>query len=337
MNNFLTISCASYYGSGSSAIIDYLSEFKDVKSLTNYEFRFAHDPDGLSELEYNLVENFNRHNSGHAIKRYKKIVDYYSNHLGVKRYEPFFNGKWKQYSYEYIEKLIDFSFPGCWQYDFFDKGPIYEFLAKLPNRLLQRTIWRNKPDKNFFFGKNITYASHPTEEYFLKCTKEYTSNLLKEANTTNNKILLVDQIVPSSNIDRHIRYFDNMKVFVVDRDPRDVYLLSKYEWKDEVVPKDIDLFCKWYKYTRSTQKNENWDEKKLLLQFEDMVYKYDETSKKINDWVGLNAEEHIRIKEIFNPQISIKNTQYWVSHPNCKEEALYIANKLGDYLYNFDY
>ena len=67
------ITCASYYGTGSSAISDYISEFKGVKSLTDYEFRFAHDPDGLSELEYNLVENFNRHNSGHALKRYKKL------------------------------------------------------------------------------------------------------------------------------------------------------------------------------------------------------------------------------------------------------------------------
>ena len=54
---------ASYYGSGSSAITDFISEFEGVKSLTDYEFRFAHDPDGLSELEYNLVENFNRHNA----------------------------------------------------------------------------------------------------------------------------------------------------------------------------------------------------------------------------------------------------------------------------------
>ena len=75
-----TITVCSYYGTGSSAITDLISEFDNVTSLTNFEFRFAHDPDGLSELEYNLVENFNRHNSGHALKRYKKFVDYYSSH-----------------------------------------------------------------------------------------------------------------------------------------------------------------------------------------------------------------------------------------------------------------
>ena len=39
------ISCASYYGSGSSAIIDLIGEYKHVKSLTNYEFRFIQDID----------------------------------------------------------------------------------------------------------------------------------------------------------------------------------------------------------------------------------------------------------------------------------------------------
>ena len=337
INKFVTISCASYFGSGSSAVTDYLSEFKDVKSLTNYEFRFAHDPDGLSELEYNLVENFNRHNSGHALKRYKKLVDYYGNHLLVKRYEPFFNNKWKSLSYEYIDSLVDFSFAGRWQYDFYDRGPFYEFWAKFVDRVLHKTIWKNEPDKNCFFGKSITYASHPTEKKFIECTQEYTSKLLNEANKERSKFLMVDQIVPSSNIDRHLRYFENLKVVVVDRDPRDIYLLSKYVWKDEVVPKDIDLFCQWYEYTRSTQENENWDnENKLLVQFEDLVYKYDETTEKIRKWVGLDEINHINKKEIFNPEVSKKNTRYWISHSECIDEAKYIEDKLSKWIYHYE-
>ena len=65
VNKMRFISCASYYGSGSSAITDFVSEFDSVYSFTDEEFRFVQDPDGISDLEYNLVENFNRHNSGH--------------------------------------------------------------------------------------------------------------------------------------------------------------------------------------------------------------------------------------------------------------------------------
>ena len=72
------ISCASYYGTGSSAITDLISEYGSVFSFTDEEIRFLHDPDGIDDLYYHIVENPNRHNSGHAIKRFKRLVDFYS-------------------------------------------------------------------------------------------------------------------------------------------------------------------------------------------------------------------------------------------------------------------
>lgn len=328
------LTVASYYGTGSSAITDLISEYEPVKSMTNYEFRFAQDPDGLSELEYNLVDNFNRHNSGHALKRYRNLVDYYGNHFMVKRYEPFFNNKWKEISYKYIDSLTDFSFPGIWQYDFYDKGPWYEFWHKFPERVLKRTIWRNKPDRHLLLGKQITLASHPSEAKFIQCTKEYTDSLMVEANGENKPYVLFDQLLPSTNIQHHMRYFNNIRVFVVDRDPRDLYLLAKYEWNDRVVPRDIDIFCKWFMYIRSMRGTEIWDTDKIMfIQFEDLVYKYDETVKKIENWTGLKKEEHTDSKKYFDPAISIKNTRYWEQHPQYVEEANMIAERLPEYLY----
>ena len=327
------ITCASYYGSGSSAITDLISEYADVKSLTNYEFRFAQDPDGISELEYNLVENFNRHNSGHALKRYRKLVDYYGNHFLVKRYEPFFGNRWKELSYKYIESLVDFKFSGIWQYDYYDKGAFYEFMYKLPDRILSRTIWRHKPDKHFLLGDKITYASHPSEEKFLECTRAYTDSLMEAANPEGMSYMLVDQLLPSSNIARHLRYFNDIKVFVVERDPRDIYLLAKYEWNDTTVPRDIDLFCKWYKYTRSTQNSEFTDDRIMKVQFEDLIYRYEETRDKIINFVGLDESMHVKPFEYLKPEESIKNTRYWESHLEFKDEADKIAMELPESLY----
>lgn len=330
------LSCASYYGSGSSAITDLLSECDCCASLTNYEFRFVQDPDGISELEYNLIDNFNRLNSGHAIKRYKKLVDYYGNHLFVKRYEPFFNNKWKEISYDYIDSLVSFKYKGIWQYDFYDKGRVYEFIAKLPDRVLNRTIWKNKPDKHCFFGNNEMYCSYMSENDFLQKTIHYTDMLFNEANRTNKDYLIVDQLVPSTNLKRHLRYFSDINVFIVDRDPRDIYLLAKYEWHDEIVPKDIDLFCKWYKYSRSTKDIEAKENQVMCIQFEDMIYDYDRTVKRIFDWIGIDESSHKLKRKIFNPDLSKKNTQYWKSHPECIEEADQIAEKLPNYLYDYE-
>lgn len=330
------LTCVSYFGSGSSAVTDLISEYSDVKSLTDYEFRFIHDPDGISELEYNLVENFNRHNSGHALKRYKKIVDYHSAHFFTKRYEPFFDNKWKKISYEYIDSLTDFNFKGFWDFDFYDRGGKYEFWHKFPLRVLRKTVWRKHPDNELnLLPKEITMASHPTEEKFLKCTREYTDKLMRAANKENMPILMVDQILPSSNLKRHVRYFNNIQAIIVDRDPRDVFLIAKYEWKSLIVPHDVETFCKWFAYTHSTQSEEIKNDNVLLIHFEDLIYKYEETRDKIIKWVGLSEDKHINPRKYFNPDISIKNTRRWEQHPEYAEEAAYIAEKLPQYIYKY--
>lgn len=332
------ISCASYYGTGSSAVTDFLSEFDNIYSLTNYEFRFTHDPDGISDLEYNLVENHNRHNSGHALKRYKRLVDYFGNHLLVKRYEPFFNNKWKVLSYQYIDKLTDFKYKGIWQYDFLDRGGLFEFWAKLPDRILHKTLWRNQPDKFFNpLPNEITYCSRPTEDEFLKYTREYTDALMKEANRDNLPYIMVDQIVASSNVMRYLRYFSNIKVFIVDRDPRDLYLLSKYIWKDGIVPKETpEIFCKWFEYTHSHRKYDKWDDRVLLIQFEDLIYKYNETTQKIIDWLGIDRSHHVRPFTKLQPEKSIKNTRLWKQNKEWEKEANIIAKLLPQYIYNIE-
>ena len=49
------ITCASYYGTGSSAVTDYVTEFSTVKSLGDSEIRILHDMDGVSDLQLSLI------------------------------------------------------------------------------------------------------------------------------------------------------------------------------------------------------------------------------------------------------------------------------------------
>lgn len=331
------ISCASYYGSGSSVITDFVSEFNSVYSFTEEEFRFIQDPDGLSDLEYNLVENFNRHNSGHALKRYKRLVDFYSGNLFGKKYEGFFHGKWKELSYEYIDWLTDFTYRGWWQYDLLDRGNFFYFRKRIINKILKLTVWRNQPERTLNTMKNeITYCSHPTEEHFLLCTKKYLQTLFSSA-CNGQQCVMVDQIVPPTNLNRYIRYFDDIKVVVVDRDPRDIFVLEKYVWKDGIIPTDVVTFCKWFKYTRAHRKNEIMDSENVkYIQFEDMVYKYDKTVAFLARWLDLDMNNQIKKKEIFNPDKSINNTQTWKSINADKQEIEYIETELVEYLYDFE-
>lgn len=333
------ITCASYYGTGSSAVTDYLSEFDNIFSLMNTEFRFVQDPDGISELEYNLVENFNRHNSGHALKRYKKLVDFYSWKLLKGNYDRYLNGKWKELSYKYIDELTDFKYHGWWMYDLYDRGRLYYFYKRFVNKILHLTIWSNNPDRQYNNMQNEwTYCSHPTEEKFLQCTKKYIDALFNEV-VGNANMVMVDQIVPPTNLERHLRYFNDIQVFVVDRDPRDIFLLDKYVWKDGLLPNDAELFCKWFKYTRGHRKYENLNTDKIkFIQFEDLIYRYDETTSKICQVLNLVGKNHVYPFKYLDPKVSIKNTQMWMRLKMDgfrKNEVAYIEKELREYLYKF--
>jgi len=331
------ISCASYYGTGSSAITDLITEYEDVKSLTNYEFRFLQDPGGVCDLEFQLLENHHRHTSGHALKTFRKFVDMLGNPY-TKKYEHYFKGKWKEISYAYIEALTDFTFTGYWHQDVIDRGRFFHFRNRLCNKILKNTIWRSNPDRSLNeLPRELTYCSAPTREKFLNCTKEYIDALFAQTNDENKNNIMVDQIVPPSNLNKYIQYFSDIKVFLVERDPRDIYLSEKYLWKGRVVPtQSVEVFCKWYEYTRGHRKTETTNpDKVMFIQFEDLIYNYESTVRKVEEWLGMTEAAHQNKKTSFIPEQSKNNTQIWKKLSGVEKEMEYIEKHLSEYLYAY--
>lgn len=332
------ITCASYYGTGSSAVTDLLSEFAPVYSMTDYEFRFLQDIDGVADLEYYLVDNHNRHNSGHALKRFKRLSDFNAGTKFNKRYEPFFDNQYKKITDEYIASLTDFTFNGYWFYDLYDKGKFFYYRKQLLGKILRKLKIGNEEESLVNSLPNeMTYCSNPGREKFIQCTKEYIEKLMVAANKDKKEYIMVDQIVPPSNVYRYTKFFDWIKVIVVERDPRDIYILSKYVWKDRVIPTDsVELFCKWYEYTRAHRKTEVYDSATTkLVQFEDLVYKYESTKEELISWIGLSDEAHINPKKGFDPCVSIHNTKLWEKYPQYAAEVNRVAQLLPEYLYDY--
>ena len=331
------ITCTGYFGTGSSAITDYISEFVNCKAMTDYEFRFVHDPDGISDLEFALVENHNRHNSGHALKKYKKMVDFLAGNRFIKKYEPFFDYQWKKLSYEYIDALTDFSYKGYWHYDVQERGKLFYIYKRSINKILQKTIWRNKQRGLNELPREITLCSFPGEEKFLSLTQEYIDALFRIPNKENKPNIMLDQIVPPSNLVRFLRYFNDIKVFVVERDPRDIFLLTKYVWKSTALPVyDVELFCKWYKYTRAHRDTEIFNSDKVkFLYFESLIYDYENTTKEIKEFLGFTEENHTAPKTLLIPAKSVKNTRLWEQIAGCEKEMAFIEKNLTKYLFDY--
>lgn len=327
------ITCASYGASGSSALTDLVAEYSTVKRMSDYEFRFLHDPDGISDLEFQLVECHNRHNAGRALKRFWNLSVFNSGTKFHSRYEPFFDNKYLSLTKEYVESLTDFKKKEWWFYDLLDRGIEYYYIKRIINKLLHFI-----PFGDFRIMKNEEmYYSHPSEQQFLKLTREYVSRLLHAANKEGKPFLEVDQIVASQNIDRYLRYFsDSIEVYVVDRDPRDIFLLEKIYYKNN--NKDtVEDFCKKFLYVRNSgNSNLTTSEHIHFIHFEDLVFNYIKSVKKIEEEIGLNAKDHKNKFKYLNPQKSVHNTQVWMDHPEFANDIAYIESELSEFLYPFD-
>ncbi len=66
-----------------------------------------------------------------------------------------------------------------------------------------------------------------------------------------------------------------------------------------------------------------------------MIYYYEDTAKKVTEWLNLDMAQHTKKRELFTPDRSINNTQTWKRFPQSRAEVEYIEQELKEYLYAF--
>lgn len=328
-----------FYGTGSSAITDLMKEYSNVACKSDYELRFLFDPDGVSDLEYNLIENPNRHNSSHALKRFIKAMNNLDHVWMVKRYYRYFDGKFMPIVNQYVSKLVLTSYKGMWHYDIYEKGKLFYIFSRMYSKLTTKinSFLKIRSYGNELGSKNEkSYLTITNEKEFVTATQSFVDDIAKALNPENKNYVVMDQLMPPSNIQRYIRYVRNAKVIIVDRDPRDIYIMEKEIWKGTIVPTDdVKIFCEWYEWTRKTAENNKEFENVLYVNFEDLIYRYDETVIKIEEFNGFEKNNHRFPKKYFNPDVSINNTQLWKEKRNYLQDVNYIENRLEKYCYKF--
>lgn len=333
------VTTTGFYGTGSSAITDLLSEYENVMCKGDLEIRLAHDPYGISDLEYNLIENPNRHNSSHALKKFMKVVKRLHGYAFSHVYESYFNGKFNIYSQEYIKKLVQFEYFGKWHYDLIERGDTIYFISRSYNKVISilKKICRIRNDVTHSLvpENEKAYATISDEQEFLNVTREYFDKLFLEINPENREFIMLDQLVPPSNIERYERYFSNLSAIIVDRDPRDLFLLEKCCWKGHTVPHyNVDKFCQWYVWTRE-QYERMPKGNSCKIQFEDLIYRYEKTVKVIEEFLGLDAGAHTMKRKKLIPEVSRKNTRLWEQYRGYEKEIQIIEERLAKYCYDY--
>ena len=335
----MIIGACGFTGTGSSAVSDYLQEFEDTSVVDNFEFQLSHAPDGLEDLDFQLNHHCAKYASSVvAIERFRRFFFTYI----------IFPNKCKEKALtEACDKFLEAITQATWiGYGTVDNqlycGRKYE--KRYMNGFFSRAVWRNKKKISHMRGKEISgyplhkmnFALQPKE--FDVRARQLIVDVLSILGADFNKKVVLDQPFSGTNPCLGFPYFDEPRAIVVDRDPRDLFLFAKnflrMKGAGYQIPVDVKEFVKYYRSLRECRFYDAHTQGVLSIHFEDLVYNYEETTQKIDEFCGLSSQN--RKKKVFDPTVSARNTQLAKRYPQDKENVIYIEKMLPEYLYDFE-
>ena len=330
-----------YMGSGSSAITDLISEIKGYDADTGtFEYVFLHCPNGVFDLEDKLLLGNNALRSDEALHSFRKTMKqlYDKKYWWVGHYNKNLSPHFMEYTEAYIESLVQYRPEFYW---YFQENADFRMILKLIRKKIISILSLGKIQmKKPLVYEDLVLSYVKPEEFYAK-TREYLHKLWLELGIEKRNVIM-DQLLLPFNLFRLQKYFEKeeIEVFVVDRDPRDVFIINKYIWKkrNEPVPYPTDVreFCKCYKNLREMERKEAYANVHRI-HFEDLIYNYEQSVQNILEFLGETGDKHIRKGTFFKPDNSIENTQLFLADDRFAEEAKVIEEELGEYLYSFPY
>ena len=233
------IACVGYHATGAGVIDDLFREFDNVEQgAYEVECRLFQDPDGIADLEWNLVRNSHRLNSGFAVKRFLNYVK-----RTERTYKKIFGSSWRELSEQYAQAIVKIDYRGYWHGDIWLLNPVlrYYHLFRRGLSKIAPKRWK-KPSYYNYFPWLRTYHAGMSEQEFLAHTRQYVDRLCEAMHPEGKEYVLLDQPFSPSNLGLYSRYVNDLKTIVVDRDPRDVFIFQKLI-KEHTLPSEVHEFC----------------------------------------------------------------------------------------------
>lgn len=332
----MIIGTCGFCSTGSSAVSDYLKEFDEVQTLDQIEFVFAYLPDGLDDLYYHLVERpFRDDSSAIAIPRFRKFMDSYKRTLKV---GTGINTKQlDDITERFLCRLIQLRWKGLNRSDgLINQNVFYRYfgLSIMAQRLIPYLNRRYHRTFETYPYRDIELSIK--QEGAIEIFKDYIKDLLDLIGADYTKKIILDQPFVGNDPASSFRFYEDPYAIVVDRDPRDNYIFAReylYKRGKFMPTNNVREFVQYYLLMRENMPYTLPNPRIMRIHFEDMVYDYDNTTKKIRGFLGLG--ENTRPMSIFDPKLSINNTQLSLRFPQYADDIRYIEEKLTDYLYDF--
>ena len=300
-------------GSGSGAIFDYLNGRNDLYNpLVDQEYPLPMLPNGLMSLEAISGNAFDPAITEYALIQFKfiahQLMDYWSKRTkndGLKKKIPFFKKEIDQF----IEEISFGDFP-------------------------MRLFWRElmeTPEQYIFdrLKKRIGFKKKVPQSRLIINQKDLITAAQKLHNNmfcinSNNRPVLLDQGGSGWNPTESTKYFENHKIVLVTRDPRDQFAeLKQYKKADSV-----QGFIEWYGEMQRRLNLLN-DPNILIVKFEDFVINNEKSIKKLCEHVNIPPD----IKSTYQSNLSKKNIWKY-SNFILQNEIEKIERVFKDYIFN---
>lgn len=321
---------------GSGAVLDFLREFDEVSVNENIEMTFTYDPDGLLDLENAIYKNPIRFFSADAgLKKFREYMlsfelrRYMKRVMTVKEYRLLIK--------KYTDSIIADFWYGFWHFDRRHSiSSFWCYIKYIIGGKYLRIYDKLKLNLPKSFPNNTVMYIPVNSECFYENTKRFVSEMMIAMGISKDKpIKVLDQPFPTNAPHKVFQFFDDKcKAIIVKKDPRDMYIFAKEFGRSlaTFIPTDnVKIFVDYYRYQMQICE---LDENTMILNFEDLVYQYGETEKKICDFLGLG--NHTKKRKFFDPSISIGNTQVFKKFLKYENDIKYIEKELCEYLYPFE-
>ena len=315
MKSIITVGSGN---SGGGAVHDYLRGRKDFECLMHgNEFRLINDPDGIDTLYQNFYENFSINGSAIAFERFHKYANLLSNikgNLNNKR-QKVYPTNLKQIIENYINNISYIEYYGM---------PQFKYISLKLHEKILFYIKYNFLNKKINNIKNFRMRLPVQEKKFLHETKKFINSFYP---INKNKNVLLDQSASYWNPERYLKYFKNLKIIIVNRDPRSIFYSMKSRNSKAYPSTNVVTFVKWYKYVRNNQSVIKKNKNIYIIQYENFLKNYEQESKKINNFLGISN----KIISEFKLEQSKKNI-YKAQDQLTKKDQIYIKKNLSKYI-----
>lgn len=331
----MIIGVCSFGNTGSGAVFDLLKEYDELEVLArngaDFEFKFTYMPDGIEDLEHHICTSPTRWmSSDTAIKRFSDLMFFYGKKYSIISRAT--KQEYKRLTSEYLSEIVQIKWPGRRLFEYMHQGEWGAFRYRIGLKL--ERVLRSITKKDFRVFPTVEMYFSYMPENFLDASRRYIQALINAISSGGKEKIVLDQPFSGDDPEKSFKYYKDPYAIVVDRDPRDLYITAKYiyPYEDCWIPtQSVDAFIVYYKNMR---KKKHPNARNILnIKFEDLIYEYDTTVKSIELFLGIKNHNP---KTIFNPTISIKNTQLFNSYPIEKKNIEKIETELSDWIYPYE-